>query len=369
MSNWEWREGEVDRSRHHIRLTCGDTADTRPQDLRTVAFVGKPSKGVFHVQLVVSGHEPAEAEMMDAVRRQLDFYLVEKGEDDPWAYALYHCNTAASLCSRVHWSASAGVLADWNGDEIPIARSTTSSVLVTGHPFDNLIRPSGIEWPPAEIVQKLYKSRQERGFSGLDAAVAKSVLGFYCDLQSLHSEDAITWSIFGPLAYAGIDQRESWLRDLLTLLGLERVSASGATVALWRRMPHPDTLAPGGPEIDFSIVTENAVLLGEAKWLSGLGVRQGKAKDKDQVQIRAELLANYGQRFFPGKAVHAIVGIGLFPGAFPESAGEGIALAAASWQDLCCIPSHPHADEVKRYFEWKRENTIVPKRRTEADGR
>ena len=50
-------------------------------------------------------HDDARrAEMEAAVRRELDFYLVELGEKDPFAYARYHCGTAANLYSRVHWS-------------------------------------------------------------------------------------------------------------------------------------------------------------------------------------------------------------------------------------------------------------------------
>ncbi|MFH0818047.1 MAG: hypothetical protein V1909_05450, partial [Candidatus Micrarchaeota archaeon] len=42
--------------------------------------------------------------MLADARYELDFYLVEKDEPDPWAYALYHCNTGANMFSRVHWS-------------------------------------------------------------------------------------------------------------------------------------------------------------------------------------------------------------------------------------------------------------------------
>jgi len=42
--------------------------------------------------------------MIAAAGRELDFYLVEKGGANPWAYAKYHCNTAANMYSSVHWS-------------------------------------------------------------------------------------------------------------------------------------------------------------------------------------------------------------------------------------------------------------------------
>jgi hypothetical protein len=82
---------------------------------------------------------------------------------------------------------------DWNDRAIPVAHSK-GGVKAVAHPFDNLVRTGISAWPPPEIVQKLYKSRQSRAFEGKDLEIATSGLGYYCDLQSLHSEDAITWS-------------------------------------------------------------------------------------------------------------------------------------------------------------------------------
>ena len=45
-----------------------------------------------------------------------------------------------------------------------------------------------------------------------------SGLGFYCDLQSLHSEEAITWSVFGTAARAPQPVLKDWLADLMRLL-------------------------------------------------------------------------------------------------------------------------------------------------------
>jgi len=40
---------------------------------------------------------------VNEVTRELNFYLIEKGEDNPWAYAKYHCSTASNIYSSVHW--------------------------------------------------------------------------------------------------------------------------------------------------------------------------------------------------------------------------------------------------------------------------
>jgi hypothetical protein len=74
--------------------------------------------------------------------------------------------------------------------------------MVVAHPFDNLIRTGCQPWLAPEIVQKLYQSRQVRAFTGEDLKRCRSGIGFYCDLQSINSEDSITWSVFGTVARA-----------------------------------------------------------------------------------------------------------------------------------------------------------------------
>jgi len=42
-------------------------------------------------------------EILNGAREQLDFYLVDKRELNPWAYARHHCTTAANIYSKFHW--------------------------------------------------------------------------------------------------------------------------------------------------------------------------------------------------------------------------------------------------------------------------
>ena len=247
---------------------------------------------------------------------------------------------------------------DWNQTEIACARSK-GGVIVTAHPFDNLIRTGCTPWPPPEIVQKLYQSRQVRAFTGKDERICKSGLGFYCDLQSIHSEDAITWSVFGTVGRTPQPDLEAWIAELFRLVDLPGLQAEGAEVFLWHRVPHPDTLVPGGPEIDVGISTANAIILGEAKWQSGVGVAQGKMRDKDQIQLRGEFLKKYGPSLFPNRSVFVVLGISLFPDVFKDTTPEGIIFRSTTWEDICSLPSHPHAEELGRYYRWKREHTRI----------
>lgn len=245
---------------------------------------------------------------------------------------------------------------DWNGREIGCAYSKGGVIVVT-HPFDNLISTDCCPWPPPEVLQKLYRSPQARAFSQDQLAVCTSGLGFYCDLQSLHSEDAITWSVFGSAARSPRPQRAAWLAELLTMLDLSGVRTEDAEVFLWRRIPHPDTLGPGGPEIDVGISTSNAIILVEAKWLSGVGAAQGKKKDKDQIQLRGEFLAKCAPRLFPDCSQLAVVGIRLFADIIENTAPEGVSFRSATWEAICSLRTHPVAEEVRRYFTWKTEHT------------
>jgi hypothetical protein len=56
------------------------------------------------VEWLVKQDSTKHQAMLADARHSLDFYLVEKDEPDPWAYALYHCNTGANMYSPVHWS-------------------------------------------------------------------------------------------------------------------------------------------------------------------------------------------------------------------------------------------------------------------------
>ena len=68
-------------------------------------------KGQFVVEFVappaVSQHTPA---VLAAVREELDFFLVEKDEPNPWAYAKYHCGTVSNMYGEVHWALRRGAM-------------------------------------------------------------------------------------------------------------------------------------------------------------------------------------------------------------------------------------------------------------------
>jgi len=251
-------------------------------------------------------------------------------------------------------------MTDWRGIEIQAARSR-GGVIAVADPLQNLIRSGVNPWPPPEVVQKLYRSRQDRAFDGEDHGTVTGLMGYYTDLQSLRSEDAITWSVFGTLAYSKPSAREAYCRSLFALLGLPPDAARGAHVWLWRRLPHPDTLVPGGPEVDFGIQSEDAIVLGEAKWLSGVGSHQGKARNKDQLALRQEFMEKYGRGLWPDATALCLLTVSRRGGMQrPGDVDLGFAMLRKRdvvWDDLCAHTTHPCAPELGHYLAWKDANS------------
>lgn len=102
--HWRWEDGVVDERKEHIELRHGNATETAYKNWKPIARIAKPKHHVFPVEWLVRQDSPAHQAILADARRELDFYLVEKDEPDPWAYARYHCNTGANMYSRVHWS-------------------------------------------------------------------------------------------------------------------------------------------------------------------------------------------------------------------------------------------------------------------------
>ena len=101
---WSWRELPVKADEAHFQLRHSSHPEEPAAQWLLVALIGPPANRTFPVQWLLDAAEPAYSKAVRAVRRELDFYLVDKGELDPWNYAKYHCGTMANVYSDVHWS-------------------------------------------------------------------------------------------------------------------------------------------------------------------------------------------------------------------------------------------------------------------------
>jgi hypothetical protein len=105
---YKWITGKVSESEEHIKISFGTFQNSDRDQFISVARVGKPKERIFEVEFLTKSDTPDETKMIDAIKKELDFYLIEWGEGsvfgDPWSYAIYHCNTSANIYSHVHWS-------------------------------------------------------------------------------------------------------------------------------------------------------------------------------------------------------------------------------------------------------------------------
>lgn len=99
LIDWRWVEAPVDRSVGHLRVVHDDYGPS------LVALVGLPKDNVFEVEFLLAEDrgDPDKARILADVRAELDFYLLDVGRPDPWAYAHYHCGTFSNAYGNVHW--------------------------------------------------------------------------------------------------------------------------------------------------------------------------------------------------------------------------------------------------------------------------
>ncbi len=104
MIKWSWLEGEVDTSKEYIELRYGRIEEGAYEDWMPIAYIAAPKENIFRVQFLIEESDKQLKLTLEAAKRELNFYLVDKGEPDPWSYAKYHTTTMADVYSSIHWS-------------------------------------------------------------------------------------------------------------------------------------------------------------------------------------------------------------------------------------------------------------------------
>ena len=93
-----WVEGVVNRTTDHVSITYGE-------DCRAVALVERRAKE-FRVQFLLKAraNDSRSATILNDVRKELTFYLLDVVGPDSWPFVQYHCTTPANTRSRVRWN-------------------------------------------------------------------------------------------------------------------------------------------------------------------------------------------------------------------------------------------------------------------------
>ena len=99
-----WREGRVDRMREHFELRYESTVKFACDwnDWIPVAVIGASKAYIVNVQFLVEPDDPKNLAAVSDARKEIQFYLIDKKEPDPWGYARCHCGTFSNVYSKVH---------------------------------------------------------------------------------------------------------------------------------------------------------------------------------------------------------------------------------------------------------------------------
>jgi hypothetical protein len=246
---------------------------------------------------------------------------------------------------------------NWRGEQVLIARSPSGVVLLCDY-AENLLRTHDVPWPPPALVSKLVADDRIalRWPTALRDAVGGR-LGHYTPLQSINSEDAITWSFFGPLKYGDQATRAAFLRWLFGQLAMP-AEDTVATIDLWRRIPHPQKPSAPGPELDVLIHGDRSVVFVEAKWGSPEGTGQGPTGTATQMQLRRDFLERYGCGIYGDRrflVLGLVIADPIEATAPPDT--TRVATRTLRWEELATFCEHPVYEQLAPYVAWKRRHS------------
>lgn len=104
VPSWNWQEGQVDQSQAHLKLYYVPDIE-HPKKAYLVAVMSGPNDRIFAVNFMPQNLPKTfgAGPIIDGAKQEINFFIVEKGEDDPMKYLRYHCTTASNLYSHFQW--------------------------------------------------------------------------------------------------------------------------------------------------------------------------------------------------------------------------------------------------------------------------
>jgi len=249
---------------------------------------------------------------------------------------------------------------NWKGRNIRVARSGRqfNGRMAVVDFKNNLITGAIPGFIPPPLLQKLVRSVHERAYFGAARDAVTELLNFYTDLQSLASEDALTFSYLGLIWLLGQSEVARFTDWLMRELDLP-VAKGTAIMDFWRRIPHAQTGGRNGSEFDWAVARQDLLLLAENEFSGPQGSNLGVNCDLTQVEMLREYAMKRGCAVHP--SVTSFVVLGVTSCGRPEIAPqEDIDLGGAwlhvrnvTWQHLASYRGHPSGTEFADYYEWR----------------
>jgi hypothetical protein len=244
----------------------------------------------------------------------------------------------------------------WDGCDIHGARSRGRGRVFAAFDWRDLVLATG---GPIERKAQMSSGRLSAFDPGSQVALKKRD-GCYCDLQSINSEDTVTWSVFGVYSI------DLWAGDLLSLAFPADHSAVW-NVLFWQRLPHPeDGKIQHGPEADVILKSDSTWAYAiEAKWTADIDRKQGRSLDKTQLEMRAAsvksqlVIAPKPSRYQHARRVQSTF-CQYFQGAgdqyVPTPKATALGVKAITWEQIeQLLANCPEAAaiEASTYLRWR----------------
>jgi hypothetical protein len=250
----------------------------------------------------------------------------------------------------------------FDGRTIEGSRSMGSGVFAA-FDWEQMVPAKG----PAIAEKALTEQGRVTDFPPADHSRLKAKLGHYSKVQSVNSEDTVTWGVFGLGSIA------EWLPELLDL-AFESASRPAAwETRLWSRDPHPDTgCTANGPEADVVVTAPGWRIDFEAKWRQDIDGKQGRSRTLSQLDMRANcarscagdesqwgvLVIAPSSRIYPKARTSNSVFRRYFEpsadGYRPLAAAHALHAAIVTWEQILSIlRNHPAQRPRSEYLDWR----------------
>jgi len=253
---------------------------------------------------------------------------------------------------------------NWKGRMVRVTRSGQQSNgrMAVIDFKDNLITGAIPGFIPLPLLQKLVRSVHEVDYFGAARDAVTSRLGFYTDLQSLASEDTITFSYLGPIWLLGSLEVAKFTDWLMRELELPVGRAGMAMMDFWRRIPHAQSGGRNGSEFDWAVVRPELLLLVENEFSGTQSSNLGVNCDLKQVEMLREYAMNWGRVFHPSVTKFVILGVTscgrseIAPQEDIDLGGAWVHVRNVTWQHLASYRGHPSGTEFADYYAWRIEH-------------
>ena len=250
-------------------------------------------------------------------------------------------------------------ISDWNEKAIEACYNLESGLFATLHPNQNIVCKAQNAGQSSELKRKFTQRGKDPNFSK-EACLSNTnwSLGYYCDLQSIESAQAIAWSTFGLVSDSTSLIKYNWMLDFFKCLDLAGASADDAQFFFWRKLPSATKPSNLCPECDVMIATQNTLTVILCYW-NNIQTESNANLIKEQIKKIDAFLFDEQKFNSTTERTFNILLVDQSTDIQKEDlqADLNYNFSTTTWNTLCGFKSHPLCEEIQRYYQWKCKHT------------